>query len=390
MESIFSEANNHFKYTQTLRRDFHMHPELGFQEFRTAGIVARELNEMGYEVKTGIAKTGVVALLEGSHPGPTIMLRFDMDALPIQEQTGAAYASQNSGIMHACGHDGHTAVGLTVARLLKEHQSQMKGAVKLIFQPAEEGLGGAYAMVSEGVLENPRPDMALSLHVWNEKPQGWVGISAGPVMAAAEIFQIRLVGKGGHGAVPHLAVDPVLASAQVVNALQSIVARNVAPLQSAVISVTMIHGGDAFNVIPSQVELRGTIRTFDPDVRELVLKRFDQVVTSVANGMGCEAEIHLESITPAVVNDEIVSERLQKVCAQVLPEDTLDVNFRTMGSEDMAFFLREIPGCFIFIGSANKELGLNYAHHHPRFDIDEAALKHGVALITAATLDFLQ
>lgn len=390
MNKATEQATHHFPYTQSMRRDFHMHPELGFQEVRTAGIVARELIEMGYEIKTGVAKTGVVALLEGTVPGPTLMLRFDMDALPILEQTNAAYASQNPGIMHACGHDGHTAVGLTIAKILKENQNQLKGTVKLVFQPAEEGLGGALAMVEDGVLENPRPNMALSLHVWNEKPQGWLGITPGPVMAASETFQVRILGKGGHGAVPHLTVDPVLASVQVVSALQAIVARNVAPLQSAVISVTMIHGGDAFNVIPSTVELRGTIRTFDPIVREMVLKRFNEVVENVAKAMGCETEITVKSITPAVVNDENITERIQSIAKQVLPEAEVDMDYRTMGSEDMAFFLREVPGCFIFIGSANHQKGLNFAHHHPRFDIDEAALHHGVALITAACLDFLQ
>ena len=227
MDKILKEADRNFTYTQSLRRDFHMHPELGFQEFRTAGIVVRELNELGYEVKTGVGKTGVVALLEGAQAGPTLLLRFDMDALPITEQTDAPYASQNPGVMHACGHDGHTAVGLTVARILKGYQKQVHGTVKIIFQPAEEGLGGAKAMLADGVLDDPRPDMALAMHVWSEKPLGWLGVSAGPTMASSETFQIRLTGKGGHGGMPHLTVDPVLAAAQVVSALQSIVARNV-------------------------------------------------------------------------------------------------------------------------------------------------------------------
>lgn len=390
MNIALLEAEQLFSYTQSLRRDFHMHPELGFQEFRTAEIVARELNEMGYQSHTGIAKTGVVALLEGDKPGPTLMLRFDMDALPIVEQTAAAYASKNHGVMHACGHDGHTAAGLTVARILKQHQSQLKGTVKLVFQPAEEGLGGALAMVKDGVLENPKPDMALAMHVWNEKPVGWVGITSGPVMAASEVFTVRIIGKGGHGAVPHLTIDPVLAAAQVVSALQGIVSRNVAPLQSAVISVTMIHGGDAFNVIPSSVELKGTIRSFDADVRETILKRFSEVINHVTQAMGCESVIEVESITPAVVNDEKIARQVQIITSQVFPEIEIASDYRTMGSEDMAFFMQDIPGCFIFVGSANHQMNLNYAHHHPRFDIDEAALKHGVALITAAALDFLQ
>ncbi len=390
MENILTEAERNFSYTQSLRRDFHMHPELGFQEFRTAGIVVRELNELGYEVKTGVGKTGVVALLEGAQAGPTLMLRFDMDALPISEQTNAPYASQNPGVMHACGHDGHTAVGLTVAKILKGYQNQLHGTVKIIFQPAEEGLGGAKAMLADDVLNDPRPDMALGMHVWSEKPLGWLGISAGPVMASSEIFQICLKGKGGHGGMPQLTVDPILAAAQVVSALQSIVARNIAPLQSAVVSVTMIHGGEANNIIPAQVDLQVTIRTFDPEVRQLVLERIREIVTSVSAGMGCEAEIQFETITPTLVNDEQAAQRLQRIARQVFPDHHLDTTFQAMVSEDMAYFLEEIPGCFVFVGSADHERGLDYALHHPCFDMDETVLKHGVALITAAALDFLQ
>ena len=202
MPDFLAEAQELFKYTQTMRRDFHRHPELGFQEVRTAGVVAGELNALGLEVTAGIAETGVVALIEGEHPGPVLLLRFDMDALPILEDSQAPYVSENHGVMHACGHDGHTAVGLTVARLLNNHRQEMAGTVKLVFQPAEEGLGGAARMISEGALQNPRPDYSLAMHVWNDRPVGWVGASPGPVMAAAEIFSVRLTGKGGHGAAP--------------------------------------------------------------------------------------------------------------------------------------------------------------------------------------------
>lgn len=390
MKDIFGKAEQIFSYTQGLRRDFHMHPELGFQEFRTAEIVARELTNLGYEVRTGIGQTGVVGLLKGVSPGPTLLLRFDMDALPIIEETNVPYKSQNHGVMHACGHDAHTAIGLSVAKILIDYREQLKGTIKLVFQPAEEGLGGADAMLKDGVLEDPRPDFALALHVWNEKPVGWLGITAGPVMAASETFQIVIKGKGGHGAVPQLTIDPVLASAHIVTALQGIVSRNVAPLQSAVVSVTMIRGGEAFNVVPSTVELRGTIRSFQPDIRDLVLRRFKDIVSNVAMAMECEVEITLKSITPAVVNHELVTMRVQQVAANVLPESIIHKDHRTMGSEDMALFLKEIPGCFVFIGSANHEKSLDYAHHHPRFDIDERALINGVTLMTGAVLDFLQ
>ncbi|OGO38289.1 MAG: hypothetical protein A2W35_18685 [Chloroflexi bacterium RBG_16_57_11] len=389
MNRYLNEANEIFEYSLELRRDFHMHPELGFQEVRTAGIVSRELYSLGLEVTTGVAETGVVAMIEGAQPGPVALLRFDMDALPIQEETGAEYASQNPGVMHACGHDGHTAIGLTVARLLHAHRQELKGTIKLVFQPAEEGLGGAKRMIHEGVLDNPRPDLALALHVWNDKPLGWVGITPGPVMAAGESVRIVVIGKGGHGAMPHLAVDPLLAASQIVVGLQSIVARNVSPLKTAVVTIGAVHGGEAFNVIPPTVELKGTIRTFDPEVRALVLERFEQIVERIAEAFNCQAKIEASFLTPAVVNDSTITSRMQTLVGQVLPESTLDTEERTMGSEDMAYILQDVPGCFMFIGSANAEKQLNAPHHHPRFDFDERVLPRAAALMAAAAVGSL-
>ena len=379
MNNILHEAQSLFQYTQYLRRDFHRHPELGFQEVRTASVVARELNTLGLEVTTGIGKTGVVTLIESSRPGPTVLLRFDMDALPITEATGVEYASENPGVMHACGHDGHIAVGLTVARLLNERRDEWAGIVKLVFQPAEEGLGGAEAMITDGVLINPRPDVTLALHLWNEKPVGWLGIAPGPVMAASEIFSVRITGKGGHGAAPHATIDPVLAAAQVVNALQGIVARNVAPLQSAVISVTMVHAGDAFNIIPQTVDMKGTIRTFDPDVRERVLERFNQVVINVTQAFECQVEVEVKSITPAVVNDPAITRRVRQVAESMQLGSEMPLACSTMGSEDMSFMMQDIPSCYFFVGSANSDKGLDYSHHHPKFDVDEASLPRAAA-----------
>ena len=387
---LYQQALEHLEYSRNLRRDFHSHPELGFQEFRTAGVVARELNALGLEVNSGVGKTGVVALLEGAKPGPVIMIRCDMDALPILEQTGAEYASQNPGVMHACGHDAHTAIGLTVARLLTARRETLSGSVKFIFQPAEEGLGGAEAMIADGALENPHPEMALGLHVWNDRPLGWAGIVPGAFMAAAEIFRLRIKGKGGHGAVPHLAVDPVLASAQIITALQSIASRNVSPLETAVVSVTAIRGGETFNVIPPEVEMQGTIRTFSPAVRELVLERFRTIIYQVASAMGCQAELDLQFLTSAVVNDEKITARVQKTVAQLMPDLQIDTHYATMGSEDMSSFMNQIPGCFFFVGSANAERGLNAAHHHPKFDIDEEVLPRAAAMMAAAALELLQ
>jgi amidohydrolase len=377
------------EYTRHLRRDFHQHPELGFQEVRTAGIVAAELRDLGLEVSTGIGRTGVVALIEGVRPGPTILLRFDMDALPIQETTGAPYASQTPGIMHACGHDGHTAIGLTVARLLNTARDEFAGSFKLVFQPAEEGLGGAPAMIADGVLADPHPARALALHLWNDKPVGWLGISPGPVMAASEVFTIRLQGRGGHGAMPQQTVDPVVAAAAIITALQTIVARNVSPLDSAVVSVTAVLSGQAHNVIPDQAELRGTLRSFQPEVRAALLERLEAIVQHTAAAFGCEAVLELRPISLAVVNDPATTTSVQQSATALFPDAALDTAFRTMGSEDMSYILTEIPGCFVFVGSADTSRGLNASLHHPRFDFDEAVLPRAAALMSHAALNLI-
>ena len=396
MTDYLTQAQELFPYTQSLRRDFHMHPELGFNEIRTAGIVARELQALEMEVTTGVARTGVIGLLEGGRPGPVVLVRFDMDALPVTEETGADYASTVPGLMHACGHDGHVAIGLTVAKMLHAHRDELAGTVKFVFQPAEEGtcgeeIGGAEMMIREGVLENPKPDLALALHLWNEMPFGRVHVAKGAVMAGAEQFKITVTGRGGHGAIPHGAVDPVLAAGQIVTALQSITSRNVAPLQAAVVSVTMIHGGATFNVIPPRVELEGTIRTFEPAVRETVLRRFNEIVNGVAAAMGCTADVSVRRLTPAMINADEIAGRVHEVARELLPEADLDTSPNlTMGAEDMAFMLEQTPGCYFFVGSANSEQGLDYGHHHPKFDFDEAAMPRAAALMAAAVEEFLK
>jgi len=396
MTDFLNEARQLLSYTQSLRRDFHMHPELGFREIRTGGIVAKELESLGIEVTKGVGKTGVVGLLEGEKPGPTLLLRFDMDALPIVEDTGAAYASQNQGVMHACGHDGHTAIGLTVAKILNARRDELAGTIKFCFQPSEEGnngeeVGGAEMMMRDGVLDSPKVDMTLALHLWNEKPLGWVGIAPGPVMAGADIFTVKVTGKGGHGAIPNATVDPIVAAANIVNALQSIVSRNVAPLETAVVSVTTIHGGTAFNVIPQEVTLEGTIRTFDNGVRQKVIERFEQIARGVGEGLGCQIEVNIKRLTPALVNNDSVTAQVQEAARRILSESHLDTaGYITMGAEDMAFMLEKVPGCFFFIGSNDKARHLDYGHHHPKFDFDEEALVRGSALMAAAAMDVLE
>lgn len=396
MPNFFEQAEELFPYTQAMRRDFHKHPELGYQEVRTGGIVAKELEALGLEVTKGVGKTGVVGLLEGKKPGPTILLRFDMDALPITEDTGAEYASTNPGVMHACGHDGHTAIGLTVAKILNEYKDKLAGNIKFCFQPSEEGtngeeIGGALMMMRDGVLENPKVEKTLSLHLWNEEPLGWIHVGEGPVFAGAELFIVKLTGKGGHGALPHTTVDPVAAAAQIVTALQTIVSRNIEPLKPAVVSVTSIHAGTTFNVIPQTAELSGTIRTFDLEVRKTVLERFEQIVHNTAQAMNCKAEITIKQVTATVINNGEVTSSVFQTAQALFPKDDIHTHpYVTMGAEDMGYMQEKADGCYFLIGSANAERNLNYNHHHPKFDFDERALVNGVALMASAAADLLK
>lgn len=387
--NYFQIAKDHFQYTVALRRDFHQHPELGFKENRTASIVASELTKMGLDVATGIGETGVVGSLQGEKSGPVLLLRFDMDALPIQEETGSEYASIHPQVMHACGHDGHVAIGLSVAKILSENRDQLQGQIKFVFQPGEEGLRGAERMISEGLLDHPRPDAALAVHLWNEKPVGWIGITEGYIMAAAEIVNIQVLGKGGHGALPHLAVDPVLAAADLVVTLQSITSRNVPPLESAAVSLTSMHAGDSFNVIPEEVALSGTIRTFSPKIRQLVLERFQQICDGVGQVYGCQVESQVEMLTPAVYNDRTITKRIYATASSFKPKREIDQQYRVMVSDDMAFILQEIPGTYCFVGSANPSVGLDVGHHHPCFDFDEEALVEAVGLVSSAATALL-
>ncbi|MEA3326409.1 MAG: M20 family metallopeptidase [Chloroflexota bacterium] len=388
--TILEEAFEINDETIKTRRDFHRHPELGLEEFRTAAIVAEKLEALGLEVSTGIGKTGVVGLLKGKSESPVLLLRFDMDALPIQEDTGAAYASENPGKMHACGHDCHTAVGLSVAKLLTSRRDELAGTIKFVFQPGEEGAGGAELMVADGVLDDPKPNYSMAMHVWNDKPVGWYGLTPGPIMAGAHIFTVKIKGKGGHGASPHQTVDPVVAAAQIITALQTITSRNVNPLDSAVVSVCTVASGTAFNIIPQEATIEGTIRTFKMEVCDKVFHRFDVIVNHIAEAMGCTAEIDSEQITFPVSNDPKLVQLMNSVIKDVDPDAQIDPSHQTMGSEDFSFMMQDIPGCFIMVGSANHEKGLDYSHHHPKFNIDETCLPFSVALIAQGAVEILR
>jgi amidohydrolase len=388
--TFFEQALKLNDETIERRRDLHRNPELAFNEFRTAKIVADELQALGLAVTSGIAETGVIGLLRGSAETPVLGLRFDMDALPIQEETGAPYASEVPGKMHACGHDCHTAVGLSVAKLLAARREELPGTIKFIFQPAEELDGGAARMIAEGALENPKPDYVMGMHVWNERPVGWYGLTPGPSMAGAEIFTVRVTGKGGHGAQPHVTQDPIMAVVQIVNALQTIVSRNANPLDTAVVSVCQIEAGTANNIIPQEAVFAGTIRAFKPEVLTMINARFYTIITEIAGAMGCQAEIDLIKVTEPVINDPALAAIMAEVAQEIDPDGKIDTDFQTMGGEDFSLMMQKAPGCFMMVGSANPARGLDYGHHHPKFDVDEACLPYAVAIMAQGAVQVLE
>ena len=368
-----------------LRRALHQEPELAFKETRTAARVAAFLADGGLDVRGGVGGTGIVATVDGG-PGPTVLLRVDMDALPIQEQGTAEYASRNPGLMHACGHDGHTAIGAAAARILARRRP--RGRVRIVFQPAEEGEGGAQAVVADGVMEGV--DRVLGIHLWNELPVGTLGVKPGPLMAAVDRLRIVVHGRGGHGAKPHRAADPVVAAAHVVIALQTLVSREVSPVQPAVLTIGSMHGGEAFNVIPEEVTLTGTLRSFDAELRRSLPERVSRIASGVAGGLQCRAEVEVKPGNPAVVNDPAMAELAARAAARVVGEANVVSPEPTMGGEDMAIYFERSPGCFVFVGSANPGRGLDQPHHSPRFDFDEDALAIGCEFLLQAAEEALR
>lgn len=373
-----------------VRRDFHRWPELSFREVHTAARIASELHAMGLEVQTGVAKTGVVGLLRGGRPGgKTLLVRADIDALPLDEQNDVSYRSRNPGVMHACGHDAHMAMLLTAIRVLTELREDLPGNLKFVFQPAEEGPGGADLMIEEGVLESPSVDAALGFHIWNELPVGVVGVRTGALMASSDEFEIVIEGQGTHAADPHLGVDAVVVAAHVLTALQSIVSRQISPLDSAVLSVGQIVSGSAHNVIAQKAHMSGTVRTFNEELRASMPQRISQLVDGVAMAFGATAHLEYRYQYPVLSNSSEMTELVRKAAVRAIGAERVVTAEPTMGAEDMAYFLREVPGCYFLIGSANPDKGFDKPHHHPQFDIDEDALPVGVQVIVQAVLDYL-
>ncbi len=392
-QTLKSEAEALLPTLVAWRRDFHQHPELGFHEVRTAGIVADHLRELGLEVSTGVGKTGVVAMIENDQAAsdaPTVLLRFDMDALPIFEANEVPYRSQNDGVMHACGHDGHTAIGMGVAQLLTKRRNELPGRVKLIFQPAEEGLGGALAMINDGALNEPKPAAAFGLHLWSRLPLNQVVVQSGPLWATAGKFELTVHGCGGHGAVPHETVDAVLVASQIVVAWQSIVARNVDPAETAVVSVCSFNSGEAYNIIAAQAKLLGTIRSFDDKMHKFLQQRMTDMAHGICQAYGATCEISFPSDCPATINSVAGAALMQIVAEQIVGAQQVTQIKPMMVAEDMSEFLNRAPGCFILVGASDPTQPMHSPHHNPTFDFDERMMPTGVALLAGAAVAYLQ
>jgi amidohydrolase len=368
------------------------HPELAYEEVRTAGLVAQRLHSLGLEVQTGVAQTGVVGLLRGGESSPgakTLAIRADMDALPLHEVNELDYRSSVEGKMHACGHDGHTAILLAVAALLRKRQAELSGTVKLLFQPAEEGRGGAHLMLKEGVLEGV--DGVLGLHLMSSSPVGRVGVRAGPVFASADGLVLTVKGKGGHAAMPQEAVDPIVIAASIITALQTLISRESSPFSPAVITIGTIQAGSAFNILPQTAQMQGTVRAFSQADREHWLRRIRELATGVALAKGGSCEVQAYSGPPACVNDASMTHLVHEAAIASVGADNVESSeaVMTTSSDDVACFLQAVPGCYFIVWARNAQKGADYPHHHPCFTIDEAAMPIAVEVLARAAIHFL-
>ncbi len=384
IDELKKEVHSIEKMLVEWRRDFHRHPEVEFEERRTSEVIRKFLEGLGLSVRTA-AGTGLIAVLEGQPGGRTVALRADMDALPLTEEGDKEYISQNPGAAHACGHDGHMAILMGAAKILHRWKERFHGRVVFIFQPAEEKPpGGAKPMVEAGAIDGV--DGVFGLHLWQSLPTGRVGIVKGPIMANSDSFSITVKGRGGHGSMPQATVDPILAASQLVANAQSIVSRNVDPLKPCVVSFGMIRGGTMFNIIPNEVTLVGTVRSFHSEVQKLAETRLKEIAEATCRVFGAACTYEYEKGYPAVVNHDDMVDLVLRVTRQTIGEEKIGPFQPVMGGEDFAYYLQKVPGAFFFLGMGD---GRPYPHHHPAFDIDERALPQGVVLLTAIALEFL-
>lgn len=387
-QALFKQLEGHYDEMVQIRRYLHQHPELSFKEFKTAAYIADFYKNLGIDVQIGVGGNGVVARIKGRKPGKTIALRADFDALPIHEETGLPFSSNVPGVMHACGHDGHTAVLLTIGKVLNELKDELTGEFVLIHQHAEElAPGGAISMIKDGCLDGV--DVIFGTHLWAELPYGTISYRTGPFMAAADRFEIVIQGRGGHGAMPHKTKDAVAIGSQLVMNLQQIVSRRVNPVEPAVVSVSSFIAENAFNVIADTAKLQGTVRTFNEDVRHLIEQEIETVVkgTCLANG-GCGYEFNYHRGYPAVVNHKNETEFLAALAADIPGVKSVEESEQQMGGEDFAYYLQNVKGTFFFTGALPDQEDAGYPHHHPKFDINEKAMLLAAKTLALAAVDY--
>lgn len=374
------------------RRELHQFPELGLELPKTAAYVKGQLEAMGIEYKELVKGNAIVGLIRGETEGKTLGIRADMDGLPIREETGHSFASTNEN-MHACGHDGHTAMLLGAARILNENRHLLKGNVKLLFQPGEEYPGGARPMIDEGALKDPEVDALIGLHAGQINPlvkSGSIGVSYGKTMASMDRIHMKVKGQGVHAAYPHNGNDPIVIAAEIITALQRIISREISPTDNGLISVTRIHGGFNQNIIPDEVEMEGTVRSTDPEVRETIARRIREVAEGIAKAFNATCEVTYDYKYPPVINDRDFTSAFVKSAEKVMDADRIQtIEVPIMGGEDVAFFLEQVPGTFFFLGNPGEIDGKAWPHHHPKFDLDESQLKLGTALFVQTALDYL-
>ncbi|WP_353048788.1 M20 family metallopeptidase [Exiguobacterium sp. H66] len=384
-QSIASRIEQLFPEMVERRRYLHQHPELSFHEVETPNYIASRLEELGIEVRRNVGGRGVVGTIRGGKPGKTVALRADFDALPIQDEKTVDYRSTVPGVMHACGHDGHTATLLAVAEVLASQKEQLTGNVVLIHQHAEEVVpGGAREMIADGCLDGV--DVIFGTHLWSTTTLGTIGTRVGPVMAAADKFELTLFGRGGHGAKPHETIDAVLLGATIVKELQSIVSRRLDPLQQAVLTIGTLHAGNTFNVIADRAQLTGTVRTFDEAVAQKIVSEMERTIKGICDAAGATYTFHYETGYPAVINDLVETRFLEAVARDVIGDTSVFEIDPTMGGEDFAYYLKEVPGTFFFTGAGDAS---HYPHHHPRFDFEEPAMVDAAKILVEATLRYL-
>jgi amidohydrolase len=383
LESVDVPTDELLRY----RRHFHAHPELSLEEFETAAFIAAELNGCGFdELRTNVGKTGVLATLRGGKPGPVTLLRADMDALPVREQSDADYRSTRDGVMHACGHDGHMAILLAAARALTKRKAQVPGTLVFCFQPGEEGLAGNRLMIGDGALENPHVDRTFALHLYSGLDVGKVGVRDGPFFASSDRFALVLTGKGGHGGMPQSAIDPIVGAAQLVTMLQTLTSREVAPKDPVVVTVGSLHAGTTFNVIPDRAELQGTVRALDDAVRQSMPVRIERLVRGVCDAMRLRYDFEYAWGYPPTVNDAATNDVVREVVrATVGQEQLVDPHEIVMWSEDMAYMQERRPGAYFVVGVRGPQRGLE-PQHSPRYDIDERALEVGFRMMVGLAL----